>query len=126
MNTELLLDRLGESNKFRKKSKKKRLGTSNRQPHIVPKTCFEDPQGDVPRSYQGCSLHVRLGLPLDVISDCSQNVRSGRPQEIISVLLRDGQIGYLWDVLGTSWGPILVGWEEDDEDLKTLQLRWLS
>ena len=48
---------------------------------------------------------------MDVISGRPQDVRSGRP--------RDGQIGpsvdvlgtLMWDVLGTSWGPIFTRWE---------------
>ena len=79
---------------------------------------FEVPLGDVLRtSYgrlestsQGHPLKVRIGRPLDVISEYLRDIRSGRPW--------DGQIGSLWDVLGTlegnvlgtSLGPIFAGW----------------
>ena len=39
-------------------------------------------------------MDVRLGRPLDVISECP----------------RDGQIGSLGDVLVSSLGPIFAGW----------------
>ena len=81
--------------------------------NIVPKTCFECPQGDVlrtswrrPGSTFNRPSNVRLGRPLDVISGRPQDVRSRRP--------RDDQIGSLgmsWGCCkGTYCGPILAGW----------------
>ena len=61
---------------------------------------------------QGRSLNVRLGCPLEVISGGLQDIRWRRP--------RDGQIESSGDVLetlegdvlGTSWGPIFVSWDQ--------------
>ena len=40
----------------------------------------------------------------------SQDVRLGRPWDLRLGFPRDGQIGSLGDVLGTSGGPIFAGW----------------
>ena len=85
--------------------------------HIVPKTCFEDPLGNVLRTswgcpesaYEGRPLNVRLGRPLDVISGrqigtsprrqtrmsskWSNRISRGRPVDV--------EGGHPRDVLGT-------------------------
>ena len=86
---------------------KRNLGTSNRWPHVVPKTCVQGGLEDVLRTSWGRPestslvrpLDVRLGRPLDVISKRPQDVSLGR--------LRDGQIVSLGDVLGTLEGDVL-------------------
>ena len=70
LSSELLLDRFGQFNKFRKKSKKK-FRDIQEMTHIVPKTCFECTPGDVLRTSkerpeltsQGPPLSVRLQHP---------------------------------------------------------------
>ena len=107
---------IGLSNKFQKKSKK--LRGIKQMTTYCPKDVFqrssrgrpENVLGTSESTSQGRSLDVRLGRPLDVILGRPQGVRLERP--------RDGQIGYLGnvlatleaDVLGTSWGPIFAGW----------------
>ena len=65
---------------------KRNLGTSNRWPCIVPKTCFQSRLGDVLRTSRGCPGATSWGHPestfqwrlLDVISRRPQDVRLGR------------------------------------------------
>ena len=66
--------------------------------HIVPKTCFESPLGDVLKTSWVCPEPTSQGRSLDVRLGCPLNVISGRPED-----LEEG-------ILGTSWGPIFVGW----------------
>ena len=115
MSIELLLDRFGQSNKFRKKSKEKFRDIQ--QMDIVPKMCFHGRLGDVLRiswgrpksTFQGRPLDVRLRRPSDAISKRPRALDWGRPW--------DRQIGSLVDVLGsseadvlrTSWRPIFAG-----------------
>ena len=109
-----------ESSKNSISSKRKlkiNLGTPNRWPHIVPKTCFQGRLGDVLRTSWGRPETTSQGRPLEVRLGRPQDVRSRRPQDVSSVYPRDGQIGSLGDllwmlernVLGTSWGPVFAG-----------------
>ena len=114
----MLLGRLGQSNKFWKKSWKN-FGTSKFE-------YSEGPLGDVLRTSwerpesipQLRCLNVRLVRPLAVISGRPQDVRLGCTRDVRSGRSRAGQIGSLGDflamleldVLGTSQGPIFAGW----------------
>ena len=87
MSIELLLDRFGQPNKFRKISKKK---ISN----IVLKTCFGGPLreflkaswGRPESTSQGRPIDVRLGRPLNVISARPQDVRSRRLWDVPGIM----------------------------------------
>ena len=75
----LFFDGFGESNKFGEKSRIK-CGTSNRRPHIVPKTFSEGPPGDVLRTFSKESPKVvDLGHPWDVRLGHLWDIRSRRP-----------------------------------------------
>ena len=120
-----------------KRKVKRKLGTSNRWSHIVPKTCFQGRLRDVLRTSwgrpetisQGRPLGGRLGHPQDVISRYPQDVGLGRPQDVRSRRPRDGQIGSLGDVLwtlegdvfGTYWGPIFADWVHSSRDCKKME-----
>ena len=138
LSIELFLDRFGQSNKFRKKSKKKFRNIQKMTP-IVPKTCFQGPLGDVLRTSlghpettsQGHLLDVRLERPLNLRLGCSLDVISRRSQDDRLERPQDGQIGSLGDaletlegdVLRTSWGPIFAGW---DVSIKSIDCILLS
>ena len=121
LSIELLLYGFGQSNKFRKKNKKK-FRDIQQITNIVPKTCFEGPLGDVLRTSwgrpestsQGRPVDVRFGRPLDIISGRPQDVRLGRQigtSPGCSNRIFRGRPGTLeGDVLGTSWEPISGGW----------------
>ena len=120
--------------------------SSNRWPHIVPKTRFQGRLGDVlwtslgrPKTFSqgrplyvrwGRRLDVRLGRPQEVVSRRPQDVKSERPREVSSECPQDGQIGSLGDVLGmlegdvlgTSWGPVFAFWVNEQLPIFLIQI----
>lgn len=95
------------------------LGTPNRQSDNILKRSSEGHPLDLLRTSSKIGTQeFDLGRPWDVKFERLWDIRSRRPQDIRWESSRDGQIGYLedllrtfeMDVLGTSLRPIFAGW----------------
>ena len=83
---------------------KRNLGTSNKWPHIVPKTCFKVTLEDVLTTPWGRPESTSWGLPLDVRLGITLDIMLGRPQDVRLWRPHDGQIRSLEEVLETLQG----------------------
>ena len=92
MGTELFLDRFGQSNKSRKKSKKEIYKNPTDDPTLALKRSFQIRLRDPLKTSWGCpeptsqgrSFDVRFRRPLNVVLRRLQDVRSGRPWDVSS------------------------------------------